>query len=648
MATALEINAQQYITNGQGLAVSANLLAEISAFQNHQPIQFIANVFSNAMGANATVGSNLLPALSSLGTGAGLNAWMIDFWSSNIAPAYSGGNVSTYGTYVTPIYDPNPAHWSSDGEGGYTQPIIGYDYNPIISTTSFSNAVKQQAQLPFTSGIQEFANVYSKAAGFSSGNFDLTSSTHLLQNKTYGDMGIGFKGPVDLVTGGLNTNNGLLANVVANWGTMYDIRNMDSIADVYIFGQHLLDQGFGSYGNLSVDMTAAGLNVHDIRAVPQPTTTISVNPATVSYSSTIGTIDLPTVDATVTTSSVASGSSSDVLLNVYSEITDSNLAAIVSATGLTNRPGSTITSLVDYLDLRKVTTTDEYEQLNRLGIATLDQFGQYLHGKIGQGYFASWADVATFLRKINVPSLPHLSAGATASTRLLSDTTVSNIFNKTGQGSGPFTDTVLTDYLGAVAGIPYTSVFGLLNSYYDSVVPRSLLSAVQQLDSAVNTYLNSTSYDPETGWGMPDINPVNTAVDNINSIVAGALSSQKLSICQQEYYTAISKLPQEVAALHKAGVVFNAGYPQTLESFGKNIGSIASDSTRQFTYQFFANLITNDIAGDTIRAVIAETINTELMSGVGMKVKNDPQPMMAIYNAEQQNIPITTYISQNQ
>ena len=104
------------------------------------------------------------------------------------------------------------------------------DYN-ASDPNNYRVVVKEQAQLPFTSGIQEFANVYSKASGFSSGNFDLTSSTYLLQNKTYGDMGIGYQGPVDLVTGGLNTYNGLLANVVANWGTMYDINNIDTIAE---------------------------------------------------------------------------------------------------------------------------------------------------------------------------------------------------------------------------------------------------------------------------------------------------------------------------------------------------------------------------------------------------------------------------------
>ena len=54
------------------------------------------------------------------------------------------------------------------------------------------------------------------------------------------------------------------------------------------------------------------------------------------------------------------------------------------------------------------------------------------------------------------------------------------------------------------------------------------------------------------------------------------------------------------------------------------------------------------MAGDTIRAAIAEQINTQLFSAQGIIIHNDPNPAGMIYQAQQQNIPLTTYISQNQ
>jgi hypothetical protein len=647
MTTALQINAEQTIINGQGLGVSGNLLAQISTFQSHQPIQLIANIFNN-VNNSGNAAPNLLPVVSTVGTGAGLNAWAIDFWSSNITPATSS-NVYTYGVLTTPIYDPNPAHWTTGTDGGTIQPIIGYNHTPIISTTSFSHTVNVQAQLPFTNGLAEFANVYTRAYGWSVQHFDTVSSTHLLTGRTYGQSGIGYTGPVDLVTAGINTYGGLLSNAVSNWGTMYDIRNMNSIADVYVFGQNLLNQGFGTLGNLATDMTNAGLNIYNLKAVPQPVTSTTYSPGTITYGSSIGQIEIPSINAQTTTT-VVTGSSADVLTNIYSTITGSNLAAIVDATGITTASGTTPTTLSDYLDLSKITYPATYSGLNALGIYTLAQLGEYLQVKVGQGYFTSWATLATFLKSLEVPSLPHLSASVTAGTPLLSSATINSVYNRTGTGSGVFTNTVLTDYLGSVAGMPYTDVITVLNSNYNQVVPASLTTAVQSLDSAVSSYINNYNawVTANTGGSGPDIGPVTSAVGSVNSILGSLPSSDKLTQCQQSYYSAITKLPNEVALLSKAGVVFDSGSQQALESFASQIGSVASDKDTHQTYQFFANIITNDIAGDTIRAVIAETINTQLLLGTGIKIRNDPEPSQIIYNAEQQNIPISTYITRNQ
>jgi hypothetical protein len=110
----------------------------------------------------------------------------------------------------------------------------------------------------------------------------------------------------------------------------------------------------------------------------------------------------------------------------------------------------------------------------------------------------------------------------------------------------------------------------------------------------------------------------------------------------------LARLATEVQSLTRAGVTFNAGYAQGLMSFGLNIGSTASDTTKLYTYDIFANITSPDAAGDVIRSVIAEQINTGKFQAAGIMPANDPSPGLAITQAQSRNIPLSTYITQNQ
>jgi len=59
-------------------------------------------------------------------------------------------------------------------------------------------------------------------------------------------------------------------------------------------------------------------------------------------------------------------------------------------------------------------------------------------------------------------------------------------------------------------------------------------------------------------------------------------------------------------------------------------------------------LITSDSAGDTLRSAVAENINSSIAQSRGITATNDPGPQLAIVQAQTQNIPLSTYITQNQ
>ena len=628
MTTALALTAQSTIINGQGLAVSANLLSQITTFQSHAPITSIANCFSTISSADANIAANIITSLFNIGAGVTKGQWLIDYYPPNITPVSTAGISCRY-TYVIPVY----------GTGLHSTEIVGNTYVPVANTASVSHTITNQAQLPFAYGIQGFANVFSTVDGYANSVFDTVSSVYMLRGKTYGQSGLTYTGSKDLATGGISDNNILLASIVKDWGTMYDIANINTFSDPYVFGQNLLNQGFGNYGNLTVNLQAAGLNITNLLQVPQSTTTTTQLPGSVTTSTPIGAVDIPTTIVETTTTTVV-GNSVDTLLSIYRKVTGSELSTIIAAAGITiTNPD--IKTLADFLDFNKVIDITNISKLSQLGITTFTGLSQFLQLKIGQGYFRSWQDLAILLENLEIPTLNYTTA--TSTDLVISNSLATNLLNTLGTGSGPFQNPTLQDYLGAVSGIPYTSVFQLLNQNYNAVASSINLSTLTtNLDNEVSNYINQSA---------ANLSPTSTNIDNavlaINFALNSLIPSDTFVTCQSEFFYMLNHLTNEVNNLPKTGIVFNAGNGQILNSFSQRMPRNATDKDQFYLYQFFANLITNDTAGDTIRSAIAEEINLQLLRSAGITLHNDPNPRLALSQAQSQHIPISTYLLQN-
>jgi hypothetical protein len=606
MASALQLTAYVNIVNGQGLAANTATISEISAFHNHSTINLIGNIFNNALSSNDA--PTLLGSLSSIGQGVHQCQWLLDIYPSNITPVCTGG-VTYYGN--TAIQTPTPA--------------------------SFSSTVLTQVELPFANGIQGFANVYQSADSYAESSFDTVASVYLLNGKTYSQSGIGYTGPADLATDGIATAGALISNIVAKWGTMYDVNNIATFSDPYIFGQNLLNQGLGVYGNLSAKLTAAGLNVDNLSQVPQSGTTVNQQATTYTTTSTLGPIELPTIANVVTTTSVT-GNSPDVVTAIYQSITGADLEAIVTAANIKINSSVSITTLEDYLNFNKIIDPVSQAELSRLTITDFPGLSSFIQSKIGQGYFKSWADLSDFLQTLEVPTLKHTTTTSTST--VLSNSAVTQLNSATGVGSGPFNNPILTDYLGATSGDPYLQTFTLLNQNYNQVITSAVTTAVSNLDQAVVAYNNALNANLTPSPIDSYVSSVNTALNSIGSTTASIESDVA-------YYQMLNKLSNEVTNISHAGLIFNAGTPQVLKSFAKRIGQIASDKTQFNRYQFFTGLITNDVYGDSIRSAVSETINIQKLNSKGITVSNDPNPGLLLTQAQQQNIPLSTYINQN-
>jgi hypothetical protein len=212
----------------------------------------------------------------------------------------------------------------------------------------------------------------------------------------------------------------------------------------------------------------------------------------------------------------------------------------------------------------------------------------------------------------------------------------------TGTGSGPFNNPIITDYLGAVTGNPYTQEFAILTTNYSTVLTTAVSNAIAGLDFAIVNYNNLLAAN-----AAPDTSTINANVAILNSALNAIPVTPALYATDTAYYTMLNRLTTEVANLQKAGAVFGSAPSQVLQGFGQRIGSIASDSIQFNTYQFFANIITNDVNGDTIRAAIAESINISTLQSKGIATTNDPAPATKLYQAHALGIPLTTYLNQN-
>ena len=560
MASPASLNATAAVINGGGLGANVALISAITSFQNDSTIKLIANIYNNTNTSNysnASVISNIALAgtvVNTLASNVSQGLFLLDMYPSNITPACS----TTYSSYG--------------------------------NLASFSSVIKAQAQAPFASGMAGFANVYFGAQSHISSVFDTVSSIYLLQNRTYGNTGISYSGVTDHITGGIGSNAVLLANVVSNWGTFYDIAHINLLADPYVFGQNLLNQNLGTYGSLSDQLTAAGLDVADITKIPDTQTTTSQQHATRSVSTAVGEIQVPVINS-VTSTNLVTANNPGVVTAIYQSVTGANLSTILSTTGFTVvNPAAT--TLADYLTFNKVVDPSLLTSLSLLGITDFTSFSNYITARVGQGYFTSWSAMATFLRRVQAPTLAYTTSNS--SSTLLSSSTISTL-NNNGVGTGPFGNQVLGDFFGATSGYPYASLFNTINANKNSITGlSSLRSAVVALDSAITAYVNYfSSYIPPVGTA-PTLTSISTAVAAVKTAL-GALSGSALTASQAAVYTMLNKLAIEVSNLSSTNLVFGSAPTSLLSGFAQGVPRLAStDNSGAGAPAFFANIITND------------------------------------------------------
>ena len=616
MASAVTLNAMATIINGQGLAENSELSSAISTYLDNGVANIITNIYVSANTANTTF------SLSSITSNITQGYFLFDQYPPNVSPTVSTAltawapnlNVPT-GTLITnggQIYETiaNIAGISTFGNLANS-----------IQAPYFSTVLSSQANGPFSYGMAGFANTFTVCYGYVLSSIDTAGSIDVLQNKTYGQSGVGFSGITDLVTGGVGPNAPLLANVVSGFGTMYDITQISVMADPYVFGQNLLNQNLGTYGNLAEKLAATGLNVNDITTIPSTTTTTAPVASTVSVSTTFGALTLPTVGNVVVNNNVT-GNNPATVEAIYNTITGTDLQSIISATGFVVK--TPIASLADFVNFSKVIEPNLLTELSAIGINSFADFSKYLNTRVGQQNFSSWNSLVAYLSSIQVPKLNYTTTSST--TPVLSNATISTLRSSIGTGTGAFGNPIMSDLLGACAGIPYAADYEIINGNIGAFI-GTVITGLNNINNAFVANIDPT----------PALNSLTTSVNSF--------SGPAFTACEHAYYTMLNQLTTEVSNLSKADAIFGPvvnGASKFLSGFGQSIGNYGgTDRTGAGTDVLIGRLITNDAAGDTIRAAIVENNNNQTYT-------NDPKPQQALIQSQAQGIPLSTYLSQNQ
>lgn len=636
MSSALQLNAAASLLQGFGISPNQDLLKEILTYRANPkgPVQQWSIINQNTI-ANAVVAARVAPILATVPYNVVQGEFLIGTVPTGITNA--GSTISSTGV-----------------SGTGTSNLVN---NGSVQIADVIGTLLYQAKAPFgnvdpgVGGIQytaNFAGSYSAVRGFAGSTFDLIGTANILHGKTYSQTGLGYTGPTDLATGGVGVNAPLLANVIMNWGTMYDVTQVNLFADPYVFGQNLLNQGLGTVGNLSANLTAVGLDVANISVMP--TSSVTNVPTTkttsvTSISADVGTFTLPTV-ANVKSSVTPTGNNPTVVLNIYNSITGANLTSITHATGFTST--NSCKTLADFLDFTKVIDQKLQPKLNALGIQTLPQLATYLSTKLGSNKFQSWQDMYTFLSNVQIPTLLHTSTTTSTSSVLLPavNTALSKAFPL--KGTGDYGNYTAADFLGATAGNVYLSAMRTINANYAGL-SSATYAALQNLNTAIITC--NTNYQaavlsahnagtPDTATIVPDVSGVTSAANALISAVQSS-SGTAFSASQTAYYTIVTKLVNEISLLAFANIKFSPGSNVLAYGFSQQFPAAAASDYSGFRGDtLLANLITADQYGDTIRAAVAEVNNNAAFP-------NDAKPGQALYNAGQQGIPLKTYLSRN-
>lgn len=432
------------------------------------------------------------------------------------------------------------------------------------NTTIASAQVQYNKMLPSngngTYDIAKFASLVGAAGAFATTSWKMNNELEHFNSIDFADIGIAVSDFKSVATNGLSNVFGTQANInilsaaLRNLGTAYDITQLGMINDPTVFINNLQKQGLLPAGFINAD-------------------------------------------------------NQDNLLNALSQVSGTTLQAIISQTKIVLPEPLAVTNLAQLLELPMVFPA---EAVAVVPSGTMDGLANEMLN-LG-GSFKSFAELADLIASIEVPDIPYLNAYTT----LIPDVEYARLTAKLGTGAGPYTNPLITDMLGTVAGVGVTDNLTTVSSALTTTLTYSsataLSTALVNLATACGTG-NVTFIDSNIAATWTAANTF-TAECNTNATLSATVTSANSAIKSMQNHLAL-----ELSNLLLADADLDAASPTGINSTLGMVNSLHDYGvdTYQLGYNtLFNNCLQSNVGGDAVKAALVEgrNINSQAQRSV--------------------------------
>ena len=440
-----------------------------------------------------------------------------------------------------------------------------------INTDNVVGGCLEQAQSCFANGVPGMAEICQSVQGFCETSFDMKALMSQCSNLNLplGDLGFSLDSLKNTITGGITAQFGPLTDNfktvctnLSNLGTMCDPSNLTKSFTPAGFAENLINQGFGQ--EILGELEKVGIsNIQDLV-----------------------------------------GANDKLITQALDAVPKSVVDQIVSKTGF----NGAIESLSDVINKPVTWLGEQASQLVNSGA----ELGEKLSNVLGVNPVANnFGEIGSVLKQVQEPNTPLLDIANSDRNNwqsLFATSTQSNPL--LGSGSGLFGNPTISDVIGVVAGIGYTTQILNMSSSQQRLLATTQGQALQ---SAINSAISNPGNDAAnaaaiTAAAQPFINPT-------DSIIANELTS-----LNQEFNSVAQKIITEKQNLNIAGIDPEdyTGSSSSVLAWVNDLHTIYDDP-RQLGYaNFIRALTTQDIYGEAIRAAIIEGQNLALLKSIGV------------------------------
>jgi len=444
-----------------------------------------------------------------------------------------------------------------------------------------------------TYNIAKFASVLSSVSSFAYTSWTMNNLLESMYTMSFGDLGIGVTDFASSLNNGLTADEiRLLGKGLRNFGTALDIKNYSRLYDPKVFVNNLIAQGLLSKDWYSIYNKSV--------VTEQQSSRLAV----------VGIIGL-LPNARQPENTPYQVESTGDLMKALALVTGSDLDNIIAKTGIQLPYPALVTNLAHLLELSRIFPSDSLLVVPAGTMAGLS----VLLANIG-GTYGSFGEMADMIDSLSVPAIPYLNAY----TQVIPDVEYNRLSTKLGMGAGAYTNPLVTDMMGSVAGVVHANALATVSSALTSTLTyteaQTLSSRLADLYTACGTG-NATFIDSNIALTWTAANAF-TTLCNTNSTLSSVVTQANIAV---KAMTAQVILEQNNLTLADANL--DATAPTGVNSVLGMVSSLHDYGvdTYQLNYNtLFNSCLQSNVGGDAVRAALIEGQNIANQRAKGVPV----------------------------